>query len=221
MLTVQFAGPQNLSSCPERRGAREGGRASPRTAQGSKTPEMRNQPATLPRREARPIPVPSPGRWLPRVTALISAPRCRRELQGRSPGKAETWQGRRIQPRKTTCSCSEGSWAQISRAFLPSAHFTRPVALHAELGAPSHRQSFPLGPSLPCLAQLSGSSIAAAPALSLANHEPAWWGLHLAFSILVLSAQQSEGKTPTKKTPLKNFSATTLKHPLVLPQLRP
>lgn len=182
---------------------------------------MRNEPATLPRREARPIPIPFPRRRLPRVAALIPAPRWRRELQGRSPGKAETWRGRRIKPRITSCSCSKGSWAQISRAFPPSAHFTGPTALHAELGAPSHRQSFPLGPSLPRLAQLSGSSIVAAPAGSLAKPEPVWCGLHLAFFILVLSAQQSEGKTPTKKPPLKNFSLTTLKHPLVLLQLRP
>lgn len=140
---------------------------------------------------------------------------------GRSPGKAETWRGSRIEPRTTTCSCSKGSWAQISRAFPSSAHFTGPAALHAELDAPSHHQSFPLGPSLTCLAQLSGSSIITAPTLSLANPEPVWCGLHLAFSILVLSARQSEGKTPTKKPPLKNFSRTTLKQPLVLLQLRP
>lgn len=60
MLGVQFARPENLHNCPGRGGAQKPAEPLQERARGSKMPEMRNEPSTLPRCEARPTPVCRP-----------------------------------------------------------------------------------------------------------------------------------------------------------------
>lgn len=112
---VQFAGPQNPRSCPERGGTREGAEPLPEQPGVQRCRKCETSPPPYP--GARPgLLGPNPGRRLWRVAALIPAPRCHPELGGRAPGgnrdlaEQEDWVGH-YDP-----LFLKGSWAQVSRA---------------------------------------------------------------------------------------------------------
>lgn len=166
-----------------------GGRASPGTTQGSKTPEMRNKSSTPTRRKARPSRSHPGAPALEGRSSYLGAPL--------SPGtrKKNGGRGGRRRP-----GGAGGSGRTLQLAFAqeaPGPKFPEPAA-HSTLYttwpqarpssvAPGHRQSFLLGPPPLGLAHPSPQILS----LSHTNLQPVWCRLCHAFSILGLSAQPS------------------------------
>lgn len=204
MLTVQFAGPQNLRSCPERGGVGGGERLLERPGV-QRCRKCETSPPPYSPREARPTPVSSRAPASEGCCSQTSARNSDEGARGKPRPGGAGGSGRAQRP----ALVHRGPGPKFPEpAALRTFQRTRPNARPSSWPPTGHhRQSFLLGPSLPCLVS---SSIAPAPILSRANPEPVWCRLHLAFSVLALSDQQSGGKAQTKKLPLKNFSATRL-----------
>ena len=220
-MTVQFAGPQNLHSCPERGGVREG--AEPLLERlgvlRCRKCEMSPPPDSVRGQAYSGLLVP--GRRPPRVAALIPAPRWRPELRGRSPGKIETWRSERIRGAQWPALVHKGPGPKFPEpAALSTFHLTGPTP-----GPASYPRPPPVLP-LGTVAALPPHPSPQLPVLSPANPEPVWCRLLLAFSILTLSDQRSGGEAQTKKLPLKILLAMrpctgvskTLMHLLLPPQ---
>lgn len=176
MLTVQFAGPQNLRSCPKPGRAPEGGRASPK------------QHGVQRRRKCETSPPPYPGTRPTRVSspALASEGPGSHPSAPLAPGtrRKESGENRDLAEQKVYNEPS-----LLKRLLSPSfpslqlsGRFTGPAAHQLHLGVPINASPFSwVSRYLPWLIHHP------APAGSRANPEPVWCGLHLAFSIIVLT----------------------------------
>lgn len=181
-MAVPFAGPRtSLRGCPDRGRVREGAEPLPLGAGFQRRRKCETSPHPTPKHRQASSGL-LPRRRLLRVQALNPAPRWRPELRGRRPGKTETWLSRRLRRITMTRPGSQGSGAQFpGPAGLGTFYRTGCRAI----GSPFPRPLPVL--SLGSLAALPGSFNAPAPALSRANPEPVWRGLHLAFSIIALT----------------------------------
>lgn len=124
-----------------------GGRASPGTTQGSKTPEMRNKSSTPTRRKARPSWSHPGAPALEGRSSYLGAPLSpgTRKNNGGAGRATETWWSRRIGQDTTTRFRSRGSWAQVSRACRPQHTLHDLAASQAKLGGPGPPPVLSLG----------------------------------------------------------------------------
>lgn len=204
-MMVQFAGPQNLRSCPEPEGRRRGqslswncpGFKDAGNAKQALHPTGRVRLGLL---RSHPQAPASEG-----CESQTSA----RNLEAGARGKPRPGGARGSGRAQRAALVHKGPGPSFP-SLLPSGHFIGPGQMPGRARGPLPRPPPVL--SLGTLASLPRpSSIAPAPILSRANPEPVWCRLYLAFSVLVLSHQQSRGgKAQTKKLPLKNFSETGL-----------
>lgn len=139
---------------------------------------------------------------LPRIAAILRAHRWSPELEERSSGKTEPRRSIRIRAGTTACPCSKGSWAQVSRGCRPRDISQDQVSSQAELRAPSHHQSFLLGPPPPCLTHPSRQ----VATLCCITSEPGWCTLHLAFCLSFHFLPSEVGERLKPKSHLQEIS---------------
>lgn len=224
MLGVQFARPENLHNCPGRGGAQKPAEPLQERARGSKMPEMRNEPSTLPRCEARPTPVcrPAPApedRGYPPGAPLEPGTRRKKLGENRAPEEHKDQSGHNGLP------LLKRLLGPSFPRLPPSGHFTGPGVKPGRAPCPQPPPVLSLGTP----AALPHSSIAPGRH-PLLHHLRAWlvYAAPCFLSILSLSAQRSGGKAQTKKPPPRNFpamrpctkSSKTLMNPLLLLQPR-